>query len=51
MDHVQHIVEETKHLMKGTKHKYDWVFYHDVFTLMTAKETITHVWNNWILHQ
>jgi hypothetical protein len=39
-DLVEHIVVETKHLMKGTKHEGDWMFYHDALTLMTAKETI-----------
>jgi hypothetical protein len=39
-DVVVHIVKETQHLMKGTKHKYYWVFYHDALMLMTAKETV-----------
>jgi hypothetical protein len=39
-DLVEHIVEETQRLMKGTKHEDDWVFYHDALTLMTAKETV-----------
>jgi hypothetical protein len=40
-DLVERVVNETKHLMKGTKHEEDWMFCHDaLLTLMTAKETI-----------
>jgi hypothetical protein len=38
-DFVEHIlVQETKSLMKGTKHEDDWMFYHDALALMTAKD-------------
>jgi hypothetical protein len=39
-DLVEHVVNEIKRLMKGTKHEEDWMFYYDALTLMTAKETI-----------
>jgi hypothetical protein len=39
-DLVEHIVHETKCLIKGTKHEEDWMFYHNALTLMTGKETI-----------
>jgi hypothetical protein len=37
---VEHIVVESARIYKGTKHEYDWMFYHDALSLMTAKETV-----------
>jgi hypothetical protein len=39
-DMVQHIFVESTKLFKGTKHGYDWSFYHDALSLMSAKDTI-----------
>lgn len=38
---VRHIYDKSAKLMKGEKHKNDWVFYHDALSLMTANQTIT----------
>jgi hypothetical protein len=35
---VQHVCDESKTLMAGTKHEDDWLFYHDALSLMTAKD-------------
>jgi hypothetical protein len=32
---IEHTVEETQTVMKGTKHEGNRIFYHDVLTLMT----------------
>ena len=37
---VQHVYDESKALMVGTKHEDDWLFYHDALSLMTAKDCI-----------
>jgi hypothetical protein len=37
---VEHIVEETARIYKGTEHEDDWMFYHDALSLMTAKDTV-----------
>jgi hypothetical protein len=37
---VQHVYDELKALMVGTKHEHDWLFYHDALSLMTAKDCI-----------
>ena len=53
-DLVEHILIESKKVMKGTKHVEDWVFYHDALSLMTAKETVEWMkkqghYKRWIL--
>ena len=39
-DMVEHIIKESANLMQGTKHKNDWVFYHDALSLMKAKDCL-----------
>jgi hypothetical protein len=37
---VEHIVEASAAVMRGTKHEEDWYFYHDALSQMTAKDTM-----------
>ena len=37
---VEHIIQASAKLMKGTKHEEDWVFYHDALSVMTSRDTI-----------
>ena len=38
-DYIQHIMDESARVMKGTAFEDNWMIYHDALTLMTAKET------------
>jgi hypothetical protein len=53
-DMVEHIFVESAKLFKVTKYEHDWSFYHDVLSLMTAKDTIQWMrdkgyYKHWVL--
>lgn len=37
---IEKMVSEGAAVMKGTKHKADWVFYHNALSLLVAKDTV-----------
>jgi hypothetical protein len=37
---IEHSVAELALMFKGTRYEDSWVFYHDVMSLMTAKESV-----------
>ena len=38
-DYIEHIIQESAKVMKGTKYEDNWMFYHDALTLMTGADT------------
>ena len=51
---IQHIVDASKKVMKGTKYEGKELFFHDALSLMTAKETVRwmkekDLYKHWIL--
>lgn len=42
-DLVDFIIEESDRLMKGTIHENDWLFYHDVLSLLTSKDCLDYM--------
>jgi hypothetical protein len=51
---IEHMVEETQRVMKGTKHEGHGKFYHDTLTLMTCKKSIKYMkdrdyFKHWLL--
>jgi hypothetical protein len=51
---IEHMVEETQKVTKGTNHEGHGKFYHDVLTLMTCKKSIRNMkdrdyFKHWIL--
>ena len=39
-DIIEHIVTESGKCFEGTEQEYDWVFYHDALSFMTAADTM-----------
>ena len=39
-DMIEHIVAESAKVFEGTKQEYDWVFYHEALSFMTAAANI-----------
>ena len=39
-DYIEHLMEESSKVMRGTKHETDWMVYHDALSLMTSKENM-----------
>ena len=50
-DLVDHIVEASAAVMKGTQHKDDWVFYHDALTIMSNNPSRNYMQDQGILHR
>ena len=48
-DMVTHIYEKSAEVMKNTKYKDNWMFYHDALTLMTANDCKEWMHNKGIL--
>jgi hypothetical protein len=51
---IDHIDNETKRVMKGTKNKGRGLWYHDALSLMTCKKSVQYmkekgIFNNWLL--
>eukprot|EP00978_Attheya_sp_CCMP212_P008683 scaffold20425_cov45-Attheya_sp.AAC.1 len=51
---IEHTIDASAAMFKGTKHEDDWYFYHDALSLMTAKDTIEWMkqkdyYKRWIL--
>jgi hypothetical protein len=51
---IEHMVEETQRVMKGTNHEGHGKFYHDALTLMTCKKSIKYMkdrdyFKHWLL--
>jgi hypothetical protein len=54
MEMIDHIDNETKRVMKGTKYEGKGVWYHDALSLMTCKKSIHYmkekgIFKNWLL--
>ena len=50
-DVVNHIVEASAAVMKGTQHEDDWVFYHDALTIMSNNPLRNYMRDKGILHR